>query len=277
MILFSLVAHATEHAAAMTESQYDIISDEGRTFRIFVAHPPEHPPQGGWPVIWLLDGNMNFPLAKTEHPHALIVGIGYPFSNRDHIVKERYFDLTSKPPAEAIPLAPGQSVPGTGGADAFRRFLHTKLQGDIAARFMIDRTRQTLYGHSLGGFFALNMLLKNRYDYSTYCVADPAVWWNRHEIMSQFRKADRFNTDGTATKVEITISGKKAERPNLNTEQRQKLDALRSGPNGENVYQILSTVPAIQATFKRYDKLTHGSMVRQSIHDCLSFSGVLGP
>src|SRR5262245_56716029 len=70
--------------------QYDTVSRRGACYRIFVHEPPGAPPSGGFPVLYVLDGNAHFTTAVatvamqmrrpevTGVPASVIVGIGYP-------------------------------------------------------------------------------------------------------------------------------------------------------------------------------------------------------
>lgn len=263
------------HATGMIRDQFDMQDATGRTLRIFTAHPAGKSPAEGWPVIWLTDGNMTFPLAMREKPQALLVGIGYPLQKRSQIITQRYFDLTTPASVEAIPLQPGQPVPQTGGSAMHLHFILEKLRPLVDARFPVNKDRQTLYGHSLGGLFVIHALLNSRQSFQTYCAADPAIWWNGHEIMAELAALKTGAWYQPSTRVRITVSGKKANHPGLSGEDAAKIARLRNGPNGRVVFDTLRQTKNIEADFRAYKQETHGSLVAVSLRDCLSFSAVL--
>src|SRR6185312_6484436 len=48
-------------------AQFDLPSKiSGRTYRIFVHTPPTPPPPGGYPVLYVTDGNGTFPVAAGQ-------------------------------------------------------------------------------------------------------------------------------------------------------------------------------------------------------------------
>src|SRR5690606_11603577 len=106
--------------------------------------PVGEPPVGGFPVLYLLDGDRYFPLAAallwnlTSSPRGMeasgsepgiVVAIGYPGESR------RSYDYT--PPAERA--EPERRLDGTaypvernGGADVFLDFIETVLKPRVA-------------------------------------------------------------------------------------------------------------------------------------------------
>ncbi|MHB1330183.1 MAG: alpha/beta hydrolase, partial [Gemmatimonadales bacterium] len=151
--------------------------------RVMVAWPEEPPPPAGYPVIYLLDGNATFgtlveairmrahrPAATGVVP-AVVVGVG---SERDgpYDRVRRTFDYT---PPTAAGAATGLE---TGGREAFERVLLGELAERIESRYPIDRSRRILLGHSLGGFFVLDLLLRRPDAYAAFIAISPSIWWD---------------------------------------------------------------------------------------------------
>src|SRR3546814_15077313 len=67
----------------------------------------------------------------------------------------------------------------------------------IEKRYAVDSRRQALYGHSLGGLFALHMLYSHPGAFRTIIAASPSIWWDNQAILSEERafKA-RIEKDG---------------------------------------------------------------------------------
>ncbi len=175
-------------------AQFDIRSVRGnRDYRIFVALPTGPAPAGGYPVLYILDGNAHFSTAVfaarlTGLGSSVIVGIGYQINNPlDY--KARRYDLT--PPSADGWQPPAQSAgpPGTvyGGQDEFLDFIQHELEPRIERQFGIDRTRQALFGHSLGGLFVLHVLFTMPDAFQTYIAASPSIWWNEGSILNEER------------------------------------------------------------------------------------------
>lgn len=165
----------------------------GRRYSIFAAWPRGEAPAAGYPVIYLLDGNATFQTAaetvrlQTRGPKgfepAAIVAIGYE-TDQPFDVDSRYFDYTTPSSPDVLPpRKSGEPWPELGGASAFLDFIEKDLKPEIARRLPVDASRQTLFGHSLGGFFALHVFLRQPDAFSTYVAGSPSIWWNGSELL----------------------------------------------------------------------------------------------
>ncbi|MCK1986172.1 MULTISPECIES: alpha/beta hydrolase [Peribacillus] len=171
-----------------------------REYQIFVSKPLEEPPASGYPVIYLLDANSVFGTMveavrlQSRRPEksgvvpAIIVGIGYatnaPFSS------ERYYDFTMPVADSELPERPdGSPWPSHGGAEDFLKFIEDDLKPEIGKRYKVDYNSQTLFGHSLGGLFALYVLFENPYAFQTYIAGSPSLHWNKKWFREE---EDRF-------------------------------------------------------------------------------------
>jgi len=153
----------------------DVKSRTGGDYRVFVWVPQEPPPASGYPVIYVLDGNAWGPLAAeinwidasegNEHrvQPAVVVGIGYP-TNQPFDLHRRVRDLTTPTDKNRAVI-----VDGNGGYAEFISFINGVVKPDIERRYPIDRTRQTLLGHSLGGLFVLRTLLTDPASFQARC------------------------------------------------------------------------------------------------------------
>lgn len=147
----------------------------GRDFVVEVTAPRTPPilPGQTAPVIYVLDGGYDLAgpagwllgAAGTMAP-AYIVTVGYPAG-----ASARGVDLLSGPAT-----SPDGMVAKGGGADAFRRFLVEELKPFMEARYPVDGERSALFGHSLSGVFAANVLAGHPSDFVSYLIASPSVW-----------------------------------------------------------------------------------------------------
>lgn len=267
-----------EQPGASIVSFFDVEAPGGVSYRIFTAVPEGEAPEDGFPVVYLIDGNMVFPMAEktmseSAGMRAVLVGIGYPVEEREQIVSLRYFDLTPDTAAELIPLAEGASPPRTGGRDAFLAFIEDELKPEIERRFSVNPARQTLFGHSLGGLFTLHVLYNRPDAFQTYIAADPSIWWNGRAILEEQNLFLRDRADGISDKrLLIETSGRKPLRPGTDAANAQKLKKLRSGPNGRDVYEVLQSIPGLTTAFRSFPDESHGSMVPLTVTDALRFS-----
>ena len=163
--------------------------DPAQAHRILLAWPEGEPPPGGFPVLFLADGNANFATtveaararawrgASADVAPAVIVGLGHageePF---DPVARSR--DYT--PAARDAP-------PGTGGADAFLHFLAEELLPALDRRFPINHGRLALFGHSYGGLLALQALFTRPGLFHYLVAASPSLWFAGEAPMAAAR------------------------------------------------------------------------------------------
>ncbi|CAG7638356.1 Ferri-bacillibactin esterase BesA [Paenibacillus solanacearum] len=169
-----------------------------RAYRISVAVPAEAAPSGGYPVIYVLDANSVFGTMteavrvqgrrpeRTGVDPAIVVGIGYetdaPFAD------ERYYDFTPPVSDAELPKRPdGKAWPEVGGAEAFLTFIEDELKPAIEGEFAIDASRQTIFGHSLGGLFVLHALFTRPGTFRTYIAGSPSIHWSKRLVMEEER------------------------------------------------------------------------------------------
>lgn len=174
---------------------WDMPSDSGEIYRIFVSYPaPEtKPPEGGFPVLYVLDGNASFAsFAETRRlveyaatGKAIVVGVGYPTDKAYD--GRRLADLS---PALPNPLPPGWAHLGkykSGERDKFLNFLTGKLRTEIARRYTVNLERQSLFGHSLGGIFGLYALYTQPGAFHSIVAASPSMDWVNQSILKEER------------------------------------------------------------------------------------------
>lgn len=187
------------------------LKEQKLPLRIFVSVPEAVAPQDGFPVVYLLDGNAFFStgvMASKSLTHersggkqpAIIVGVGYPIDGL-YDVQRRWYDLT--PPTVQPPKAPQQHMDKFsdiqyGGAALLQSFLIDQLRPWLAKQYPINNDKQVLFGHSLGGLFALYTLNTRPNAFSAYGVASPSLWWNDGYLKKSLEKQSPDDRDGKA-------------------------------------------------------------------------------
>ena len=269
-----LLASAVQAKDPVTAS-FDMEAN-GRTYRIFTAAPAEAAPKTGFPVIYMIDGNRTLPIAArsmAQNPalKAVFVGIGYPTDDPEEIIRLRYFDLTPPTPDNLLPAR--TNLPKTGGRNAFFDFLETQVKSEIGKRFNIDKSKQALFGHSLGGLFTLYALFNHTNSFQTYSAADPSIWWNNRSILpDKDRFVTAFKSAPHPIRLLIETSGKRgSRRPGVTKEDKARMEKLRGGPSGADVYAELSKLPQMETAFRRFNNESHGSMIPRTVKDSLAF------
>jgi len=168
---------------------------EGDDYRVMISWPEGDPPAGGWPVLWLLDGETHFPTATlmarrtgrgrggASRPAGIIVAI------EAGPVRRRSRDYTPSVAGYAIPGGvPGTGLP-TGGADAFLTFLEKDVRPLVERRWRTDPARQALMGHSFGGLLALHALARGK-AWTRYVAISPSLWFGNGVIRQELEQAN---------------------------------------------------------------------------------------
>ncbi|AQT43195.1 putative hydrolase of the alpha/beta superfamily [Bartonella apihabitans] len=244
---------------------------EIRRYRLFIAVPEKPAPREGFPLVLLLDGNTTFKPAIRQAPDAVIVAIGYSTDEKKEIVKRRFYDLTSYAPADKIPLREGMEAPKTGGEEEFRSLIEKKILPEILMELPVNRNNITFFGHSLGGLFVMKSFLSaESHGFSTYCAADPSIWWNGHEFMEKLAAYNK--PEGLKSRLLIETSGIKTHHKNVTEPNKKPVKDLHSGPNGKDVSEILRKAKAVDNTFYSFSDKNHGTMLSPAIKDCLQFA-----
>jgi predicted alpha/beta superfamily hydrolase len=178
-------------AFAMPETEvWDMQSRAGVTYRIFVSRPEGKPPPQGYPVLFVLDANAMFAgFAEARRIHSgfaegrdkmIVVGIGYPVDKP--YADRRMEDFT--PPFRSPKLAALYKDYEAGGREAFLDFITERLAPEIDGRYDTNLDRQSLYGHSLGGLFALYALYEKPEYFHAVIAASPSIWWDDQAILN---------------------------------------------------------------------------------------------
>ena len=159
-------------AYVLPESEsWELTSKEGDPYEIFVSIPSgTPPPPDGYPVLYVLDGNTIFASfaearriqegSDANLANTLIVAVGYP-TDKAYDFKRRMYDFTPPFPAQVPAAEKPFASWKVGGQDRLVDFLLNRLRPELARRHPINPSRQALFGHSLGGLFALHMLYQH--------------------------------------------------------------------------------------------------------------------
>lgn len=175
------------------QAQFQIKSkNTGHDYLIQIYKPPVAPPQHGYPVLYILDGNATFPSAvniaqsigagstKLGLDPLMIVAVGYP-QQKTFDVQKRAYDYTPKPSAEFQ----AQGKYKYGGADKFINFLNDELKPEIAKQFPVNSQQQSLYGHSFGGLLVLYHFFQKPDAFQRYFAASPSLWFDQSMLFQQ--------------------------------------------------------------------------------------------
>src|SRR5882757_6797115 len=174
----------------IVDSVFSKVLNEQREVWIYVPTGLASAAKAGtkFPVVYLLDGDGHFYSVagmiqqlssvngNTVCPEMIVVAI--PNTDRTR-------DLTPTHVSEMF----GDSTRAktSGGAENFTKFLSTELIPYIEKTYPTSPHR-VLIGHSFGGLFAINTLVKNPELFTNYLAIDPSLWWDDARLSAEAEK-----------------------------------------------------------------------------------------
>lgn len=246
---------------------------EGRKYRIMVSAPAEPPSASGYPVFYVLDANSVFgTMAETARlqgscPHntgvfpAVIVGIGY--DKEGLFPPERYYDYTPATSTDYRFRPDGTPLPEQGGAAAFLRFLEEELKPEIEAKYAVDRGKQAIFGHSLGGLFTLYTLFTRPEAFACYIAGSPSFHWNKAMISeAEEMFVNRLQREALNAKLLLGVGELERNHISQNSKNARRL--------AERLSMFASS--GILARFKEFEGEGHITVLPALISRALQFA-----
>ena len=251
-----------------------LVSDKhgSESWRIFCSLPNDMHATGGFPVLYLLDGNATFPIAwhlrrsmearGESSKGLLLVGVGYPENIRIN-VRRRTSDF--------LPTSEND-----GRRDRFYDFLTTELPFIISRKTSFDLSRQALYGHSLAGLFAMHVAYRDEAPFSRICAADPSYWFGDGMALAEHEKY-LARAGGQAIEPKAVLIEQSSEL--RTTAQKftgiigyedEPIQARHLSPH--TVAKQLAAIGLMEVFYKRNIEVTHFELMATSIADALAFS-----
>lgn len=187
-------------------------SQTGDLRRVFLWVPPGEAPAAGWPALWLLDGNAVIGTAVdvmraqafwptgTNLGWGVLVAVGYPTDDAYDSFR-RSWDLGPPPGQNYPPFTPGGPEVRTGGGAEMARFLLEDVRGFLAGQVALDPARQSLFGHSFGGLFALWLMFTRPDAFANWIAASPAITWEDSFLL---KNLDDFDTGAQRLRVHLS-------------------------------------------------------------------------
>lgn len=225
------------------------ILKEERTLNIYL--PQNFNKTKPYPVIYLLDGSMNedfihvtgliqFFNQMYSMPETIVVGIANIDRKRDFTFHTDLKDLQ-------------KDYPTTGHSDKFIGFLEKELKPYIESQFKTTDTY--LFGQSLGGLLATEILLKKPEMFDNYFIISPSLWWDDESLLKQASQAVSKIPD---TKKFVYISVGKGEHPVM-------------VKDAEDLYGILKKANKKNWTveYKMMETDNHATILHRSLYEGL--------
>lgn len=254
--------------------------DPGAEYRVHVAWPEEAPPPGGFPLVILLDGDASFATLvetlrracqRTESTNvapAVLVGVGYP-DVRQYDPDRRTFDYTFGPAAHRARAGARRS----GGGEAFLDFLERTLIPRVASAFPIDPRRRALFGHSLGGLFVINAVLRRPSLVRTWLSVSPSLWWDKGAVLRAVEALPRAPATNeppptllvTVGEYEESVAPWQTARPDPGSPLARRLSRDMVGNAREVAGRIAAAGDYVSVHFECLSQEDHASALTVSI------------
>ncbi|WP_053073315.1 alpha/beta hydrolase [Chryseobacterium sp. FH2] len=213
---------------------YSKILNEERTLNIYL--PQNFNKTKSYPIIYLLDGSMNedfihvsglvqFFNLMYSMPETIVVGIANIDRKRDFTFHTDLEDLQ-------------RDYPTTGHSDKFIGFLEKELKPFVESQF--KTTDKYLFGQSLGGLLATEILLKKPEMFNNYFIISPSLWWDDESLLKQ---ANQLLSKTRDTKKFIYVSVGKGEHPVMVKDTESLYDILKNSnkKNWTVEYKMMET------------------------------------
>jgi uncharacterized protein len=273
-------------------TSFDITSkSSGRSYVISLHRPVESPltgPLKNCPIFFVLDGALTFGTAVEsaslrtaagQLEPAVIVGIAYDASLLT-MVRLRTKDLTPPAPEGKYPEMAGMIGTDYGGADAFLEFMIDELAPQIRVRAPeASKTRQVLFGHSLGGLFVANALMRRPESFETFLANSPALWWNDFStlaLMPKFRR--KIEMLSARPRALISVGGLEQEEPTV-APPGIELEAIkvrvrdaRMVDAAHEFADALRDANLPEVRFVAFDGEEHGSVLAAAVGRAITFA-----
>jgi predicted alpha/beta superfamily hydrolase len=219
----------------------------GESYRLSIRVPLTPPPPGGYPVIYVLDGDFLFGTAADigltigdprRAPVVVAVGHGL-LQDMDVVARSagrkpddtrpvglpdigmamnrlRFHDLSL--PVAAAHRAPdwtGLTPPEVGGVDDFLKVMETEIKPKVAAVAPVDKSDQALFGHSIAGLAVLRALFTEPTAFRTFIASSPSIWWDADAVLAGAPALEDAVKAGRASpRVLLTAGADEPDSPN---------------------------------------------------------------
>jgi predicted alpha/beta superfamily hydrolase len=170
----------------------------GIKYNLYISLPKEyHSNKKDYPIIYLLDADYSFALAKQISEHlsdrnrinaSIIVGIAY--ANPNEYKKNRTRDYT--PSYVSLGGYGPEYQKYSGGAESFYKVIHSELIPYLHKHYRINKN-STFVGHSYGGLFGVYLLVHHPELFNHYLIVSPSLWYDNHLLLKKAQQKRDFN------------------------------------------------------------------------------------
>lgn len=204
-------------------------------------------------------------------PGALVVGIGDP-PGAD-VGARRTRDLT-------VPVAGPRAVAPTGGAEDFFRFIQDELRPRIEREYRVDRSRQSLMGHSLAGMFTIRTMTRHPEAFESYVGMSTSFWFGGHGLSEEVEAFAAARTADAAPLRVLLLAAEfeesldpraPARNPDAAAKLRNELARRGQVTRARTAARQLAAAPGISVDMVEIPGEDHGSVVPAAIGRAVRF------
>lgn len=231
-----------------------------------------HVPKGEgkkFPVLYVLDGDDHFEalvgmikrLNSTDNcPEMIIVGISNANRNRSR-------DLTHTKADD-----PRFQLRNTGGGEKFMEFIEKELIPKIESNYPAAPYR-IFVGHSAGGLFVMNTLLKQSYLFNAYLAIDPGMLHDDKRLLKEAQKILVENSFAGKSLFLAIANSMPEGMDTLSVRKDNSFGSMIIRPILETQDLLLATSKANQLKFdsKYYAQDDHRSVAFLAEYDAIRF------
>jgi len=231
-----------------------------------------HVPKGEgkkFPVLYVLDGDDHFEalvgmmkrLNSTDNcPKMIIVGISNANRNRSR-------DLTHTKADD-----PRFQLKNTGGGEKFMGFIEKELIPKIESSYATEPYR-IFVGHSAGGLFVMNTLLKQNHLFNAYLAIDPGMLHDDKRLLNEAKKILAENSFAGKSLFLAIANSMPEGMDTLSVRKDNSFSSMMIRPILETNDLLLATYKANQLNFesKYYAHDDHRSVAFLAEYDAIRF------
>ena len=250
----------------------------GIAYDVWTCPPPvyDHSGEDTYPLVVLLDGDMFMGAASETVALVSTIGearpgivVGVTTAAREMHGIQRTIDYSAEVPTDAILETPEgaqfnfwkiyegmfaslgmQFEDGFGGTDAFLAFLTDQVLPMVQETYRIDENEIGIAGHSSGGDFAVDTLLRKDTPFSKFIVGSFGT-----DVLERTLAAREASYAATKSDRKLSVfcgyGGAEETDPYLR-------DYIVRG--NELMQRLKESDPSVEITVRGFDKETHGSV-----------------
>ncbi|MFT4112613.1 alpha/beta hydrolase [Silvibacterium sp.] len=252
--------------------------------------PRGTPPPGGYPALYLLDGNVLFAtFADAMHNKsnagevepAVIVGIRSTDTpdGGDRTYDFTYSDMSPREKSIVVDLGDN---PRFGGYNDFFRAIEEEIRPAVGRIVPLDPNRAVLLGWSLGGLFVTHTMFVHPEAFHGYVALSPALWRNERAVFSEIPQFEQSVTS-SGRRLSLFLGVGSLEEQISPGMRKWKIDQTKLAAEMEHGRMVGNArdmakelgpffqQKQLRFTFRLFDGETHNSAPWSAVNPVLDF------